>query len=688
MQTHNLLRTSQIPSRLTWIKGQELIHHQFASEMEKAYPSWEVNLGMGSPVHDVTSLALSFGKGAEKRRESANQQSTVSDTGLNTAAQPVAARAFIPSILTDQACGEVNQTASQSNHLKIQDAGIRDSKPTVHSQSVIGPLAQRVVVSTGVQTKSLHGQYNRVSAEVSLKGPGLVAISSSQTEPRQSKASGNPSDSAKGNAFELNSNCQRNVDSPLDAAIPAPLVGSMSQKPAIGEYDGVGFEGKPSGASNTLKTASTISDQTSESNNQAPSIAATPMNGNGEDSRGRPATLNADVSNPLGVASSQAKLSQISPRSTVPAEGSAEKGYLEAPLEIKLRMQRSPEDTSASRRTYFPDTTSAVHTPLTAPSQASKLPITVGALNELSGCSAEVAHTGEVSVAHFSHQGAQDKSPHSLSSISEGDDLGNTSLQSTSVRSGQRKPQTPETKLVNGLQESGNQRAGEAAEVDASAQTNLSLVNRDGKHLSPVLTTREFRYKLAHISGSPAEVRPMVSDIDNMGPLQTSSKSSEGPPPSSDKQAMPQRNSSNGVTATARTSFERMDTSAVSTHLSFTPSIRSLTASLMDAGQGVSQVSARLVDGKLDASMSAVTQDSVSSISDQLPSLHAFMAEGGVSLRQVTISMDTSQRGQSQQDSQEPDQGLRSSGQGYQVTPAGASSENRDSHAGSIDVRA
>ncbi len=110
--------------------------------------------------------------------------------------------------------------------------------------------------------------------------------------------------------------------------------------------------------------------------------------------------------------------------------------------------------------------------------------------------------------------------------------------------------------------------------------------------------------------------------------------------------------------------FHHMDNVTSNAHPEFTSSVRSLEASLPHNESGISIVSARLIEGKVDASMLADSMDSLTSLRPHLASLQLFMTQSGAPIKQVTIDLEGGERR-----SPNDDQRQNPSGSGERRTP-------------------
>ncbi len=259
---------------------------------------------------------------------------------------------------------------------------------------------------------------------------------------------------------------------------------------------------------------------------------------------------------------------------------------------------------------------------------------------------------------------------------------------SGSVATTQVVPETIGSDLVGAVHRTtGNSSNPLGAVAVVVSSSSVKQGSHDLKY-SPLLAGTLTQHVRAHTTGQPAEDGLPLSDLDNAIAIQKTEKLPVDSARTLSSDGTLKHNQADDPNSTIDNPFQRMDTFTGPHHLRFTPSIRNLEAGVPETGQGVSTVSARLVDGKINASMSTITVDSASSISTQLPSLHAFMAEGGVPLKQVTINMEAGQRGHSPQDSKEPEQPQVGPDLTTQQLPFAHALESRDLQIGRINLRA
>ncbi len=133
--------------------------------------------------------------------------------------------------------------------------------------------------------------------------------------------------------------------------------------------------------------------------------------------------------------------------------------------------------------------------------------------------------------------------------------------------------------------------------------------------------------------------------------------------------------------------FHRMDNVVSYTHPQFTSSVRSLEASLPQNDSGISTVSARLIEGRVSASLLTDSAESLASLGAHLGSLHSFMAESGTPISQVTIGLEGGDRRGSTHDQRESPQGSREEHRSPMGTAQEVFTQTHNLISGNVDIR-
>lgn len=195
--------------------------------------------------------------------------------------------------------------------------------------------------------------------------------------------------------------------------------------------------------------------------------------------------------------------------------------------------------------------------------------------------------------------------------------------------------------------------------------------------------------RLAHSLGANVPISGTLQSLSLVtgGPAQASEPASFIGNLLADSNSTRNASLNNGLSVENVNHFHHLDDSGSSTLHQMTSPIRSLEAAIPQNEEGISTVSAKLVAGKVSASVTTSSSDSAFSLGAQLPSLHMYLADSGTPLKEVTIVLDNGERsGSSQQQPESQRQQSREPASLIQATQE-ALPDSRDFLPGRISIR-
>jgi hypothetical protein len=124
-----------------------------------------------------------------------------------------------------------------------------------------------------------------------------------------------------------------------------------------------------------------------------------------------------------------------------------------------------------------------------------------------------------------------------------------------------------------------------------------------------------------------------------------------------------------------------MDQAPSPANMAYHPNARMLEASLPDAQQGNSVVRAQIAGGRVDAAVEVDSARSFASLSTELPAMHQFLTQSGVSVNHLSLSSQGEHPGRDAP----PRQQASENGQGLKA-PAAQASRDRSFSEGPVDA--